>query len=637
MVPDRRDPLAARRAAVADGLVGRDGELDLILAAVAAGRDLLLEGPPGTSKSTILRGITGSWGIPFVMVEGNADLTPAKLIGHHNPARVLREDYSADNFVAGPLVAAMRDGGFLYIEEFNRAPEDTLNALLTAMAEREVVVPRVGRIAAADSFRLVASMNPFDNVGTTRISASIYDRLCRLAIGYQAAGEEVDIVALRTSSADRRLIGDAVALTRATRSHPAVRLGSSVRGAIDLVLVAERLVELRGEPGDDRARAELILEAALLALSGRVNLDEITEATSEQIITEIWEDHFVLHPARAAPGHIALDVDNPIQRRLPPGERPARRARRPLTRKPKRLDAVPDLYRSTAGGGLVLMGNGRGPSTRTPPKDAVGSPRGAPTSERGETVQVEDLIEGHAIDPSVSAMVQRIAGRLSVRRRPRDRVTRPGQGRIMTAPYRYSSDDIDLDRTLEVLTERPMPEDTDILVRERMQTRRAVTLIGDVSGSMRGEKVRIAAAAIGALAGDLVDDELGVVAFWKDAALVKPIDTHRSGEVVLRDLLRIPARGLTNVAFGLEIGLRELRRARARTRIGILLSDAVHNAGPDPRDVAPGFERLHVLLETDGEHDEQLARELAQGGHGELVPISHFTQVPAALNHLLGA
>lgn len=123
-----------------------------------------------------------------------------------------------------------------------------------------------------------------------------------------------------------------------------------------------------------------------------------------------------------------------------------------------------------------------------------------------------------------------------------------------------------------------------------------------------------------------------MVAFWKDAALVKPIDTHRCGEVVLRDLLRIPARGLTNVAFGLEIGLRELRRARARTRIGILLSDAVHNAGPDPRDVAPGFERLHVLLETDGEHDEQLARELARGGHGEVAPIANFTQVPAALN-----
>src|SRR6266851_4658234 len=109
------------RARIAARGVGRERELELILAAVAAGRDMLIEGPPGTSKSTLLRAITTEWGVPLVFVEGNADLTPAKLIGHHNPARVLREDYSADNFVDGPLLEAMREGGFLYIEELNRA------------------------------------------------------------------------------------------------------------------------------------------------------------------------------------------------------------------------------------------------------------------------------------------------------------------------------------------------------------------------------------------------------------------------------------------------------------------------------------------------------------------------------------
>ena len=88
--------ITAVRDRVRRRLVGREHELDLVLAAVAAGRDIVLEGPPGTSKSTLLRGITAEWGIPLVFVEGNADLTPAKLVGHHNPARVLREDYSAD-------------------------------------------------------------------------------------------------------------------------------------------------------------------------------------------------------------------------------------------------------------------------------------------------------------------------------------------------------------------------------------------------------------------------------------------------------------------------------------------------------------------------------------------------------------
>src|SRR5205823_2780895 len=122
-----------------------------------------------------------NWGIPFVLVEGNADLTPSKLVGHHNPARVLAEDYHASNFVPGPLIEAMRGGGFLYIEELNRAPEDTLNTLLAAMAERQVSLPRVGVVTARPTFRVMASMNPFDNVGTARVSASVYDRWCRLA------------------------------------------------------------------------------------------------------------------------------------------------------------------------------------------------------------------------------------------------------------------------------------------------------------------------------------------------------------------------------------------------------------------------------------------------------------------------
>jgi MoxR-like ATPase len=284
---------AARRDEIARAVVGRRHELDLVLAAVTAGRDIMLEGPPGTSKSTMLRAITGHWGVPFVLVEGNAELTPARLVGHHNPARVLREDYSAENFVPGPLVEAMRAGGFLYIEELNRAPEDTLNVLLGAMAEREVVVPRVGTIRALPTFRVLASMNPYDDVGTARISDSVHDRWCRLAVGYQDEADERAIVAVRTGSEDQELVTDAVALTRATRGHPELRRGSSVRGAIDLVAVARELAELGSYDGD---RPRLVLDAALLALSGRIGVDEASDLTPEQVIRQIWEDHFFSRP-----------------------------------------------------------------------------------------------------------------------------------------------------------------------------------------------------------------------------------------------------------------------------------------------------------------------------------------------------
>jgi MoxR-like ATPase len=290
-------------------LVGRERELDLVLAAVAAGRDIVLEGPPGTSKSTLLRAITAEWGIPLVFVEGNADLTPAKLVGHHNPARVLREDYSAANFVDGPLLEAMRSGGFLYIEEFNRAPEDTLNTLLTAMAERQIAVPRAGTVAANPTFRVIASMNPYDNVGTTRLSTSVHDRLCRLAVSYQDAEAERGIVALRAplpglpAELYERLVADAVAVTRATRERDDVRQGSSVRGAIDVTLVTGQLLELADvTAGDDKRYPEIVYDAMVVALSGRIFLDETVDITPEAVLRQIWEDRFILEPAAAAPG-----------------------------------------------------------------------------------------------------------------------------------------------------------------------------------------------------------------------------------------------------------------------------------------------------------------------------------------------
>ncbi|MFZ3417144.1 AAA family ATPase [Arthrobacter sp. 3Tela_A] len=298
-ITDTRDRIAAHRG-------GRERALELPRGAVAAGRDIVLEGPPGTSKTTMLRAITGEWGIPLLFVEGNADLTPAKLVGHHNPARVLREDYSADNFVAGPLVEAMQTGGFLYIEEFNRAPEDTLNTLLTAMADRSIAVPRVGSITARPTFRVIASMNPYDNLGTTRLSTSVHDRLNRLSIGYQDDAAERGIVTLRTDASGSlgdALTSDAVAVTRATREHPDVRQGSSVRGAIDCVLVATQLAGLRGvtDPQDE-LYAELVFDAMVVSLSGRIHLDEAAETTPERVLREIWEDHFLLNPAAAAPG-----------------------------------------------------------------------------------------------------------------------------------------------------------------------------------------------------------------------------------------------------------------------------------------------------------------------------------------------
>jgi Mg-chelatase subunit ChlD len=262
------------------------------------------------------------------------------------------------------------------------------------------------------------------------------------------------------------------------------------------------------------------------------------------------------------------------------------------------------------------------------------------TGERGERHALDEVREDGVPSAEVRALARRIATRLAVPPRGRDRAVAAGPGgQLASVAYRYNSDDIDLDRTLEVLTERPVPEDTDIVVRERVRVPRAVVLMIDVSGSMRGEKTRIAAATVGALAGELAahggSAELAVVAFWKDVAVVRAMGPAPAGTRLLDDLLSIPAKGLTNVAFALSVGLAQLGSARARHRCGVLLSDAVHNAGPDPRPLAARFPALHVLLETDGEHDAELAGQLARLGRGRLASVRGHRQVAPALNRML--
>lgn len=270
-------------------LVGRTREIELVVAALAADRHVLIEGPPGTGKSTLLRAVAHELGVGFEFVEGNAELTPARLIGHFDPSRVLSDGYDPDVFVDGPLVSALRDGSLLYLEEINRVPEETLNVLVTVMSEREIHVPRLGHVAASPGFRLVAAMNPFDAVGTARISGAIYDRVCRLAVSYQSAADECAITERSVGPLDDRWIICVVELVRLTRSHPDLRVGSSVRGAIDMCAVAGSLAELRGAAVDHPA---VSLDAALMALSGRVRLRDGTRRSSEEVITELWAEVF---------------------------------------------------------------------------------------------------------------------------------------------------------------------------------------------------------------------------------------------------------------------------------------------------------------------------------------------------------
>lgn len=611
-------------------VVGREREIELILAAVNTGRDLLLEGPPGTSKTTLLQAITRAWEIPLVFAEGNAELTPGRLLGHHDPARVLQEGYSEETFDPGPLVEAMRTGGFLYFEEFNRAPEDTLNTLLTAIADRRVTIPRVGTVQARPSFRLVGSMNPYDNVGTTRLSVSIKDRLNRLVIGYQDAAAEEEIVRRRggeplTSAAGPRLIADAVAVTRATRTHEAVAQGSSVRGAIDLSLMAAELGELRSiGAADEDSYRDAFWETMLIALSGRISLDHAAGIGETQVLREIWEHHFILADRLAPPGPNRIEIDDPaaIKREGDDGDR----SRREFKVKPKQLDGDPELSSANGGSGLAASAEREpGSAPRRPGATSFSDEEGEQDDEEGEP----------AVDLEVRARAEEIAARLALQSPERGPRPRRGGEEMMSRPYDGGGGEIDLDRTLDVLADRQPPTKESVIVRERRRTKRQIVLAVDVSGSMRGERLLTAAATVGALSAGLHRDDLAVVAFWSDAAVLLRLGERAPLERLVDEMLGLDAAGLTNVSFPLEFAATELGAPRGPEQRVLLLSDCVHNAGPDPRGAAGRLSRLDVLFDVGGERDSELAGDLAKIGHGIVAPIRSHRDVSPALSRIL--
>lgn len=144
----------------------------------------------------------------------------------------------------------------------------------------------------------------------------------------------------------------------------------------------------------------------------------------------------------------------------------------------------------------------------------------------------------------------------------------------------------------------------------------------------------MAAATVGALTSDLARDDLAVIAFWSDAALLAQLGARLEPGGVVDSLVAVPTEGLTNIAFPLETAAAQLRTAPDHVQPAVLLSDCVHNAGPNPRPCAARLARLDVLLDLTGERDADPARDLAYEGRGRVFPVRTYRDVAPALTEI---
>lgn len=235
------------------------------------------------------------------------------------------------------------------------------------------------------------------------------------------------------------------------------------------------------------------------------------------------------------------------------------------------------------------------------------------------------------------ALARRLARELILRQARRDLGGRSGRGRLASVRYRGEFSDLDLERSLEELLVSPRPNQDDLFVFERRHRRRAYALMLDISGSMRGMAVLNAALALAAVAVRVAPDPFAVVAFRRDATVLKRLDEPVWLDHLVDQLLSLNGHGLTDLHLGLRTGLEELALADTNERVGLLFSDGLQTTGPPAEPLAAAFPTLHVVATGMTAESIAACRRLARLGQGRCAVVEEPASIPAAINACLAA
>jgi MoxR-like ATPase len=310
---DTRAPIHALREEVGKVVVGQEGTLSGLVAALLVNGHVLLEGVPGTAKTLLVKTIAAALDLDFKRLQFTPDLMPSDVIGQ----LIFEPKEGTFRFRDGPVFTNL-----LLADEINRTPPKTQAALLESMEERQVTIEGAAH-PLPDPFIVVATQNPVEYEGTYPLPEAQLDRfLFKLQVGYPSFEQEQEVLARHdrglnphdvagagvrpvASAADlaaaRVEIGHIrveapvlsymVALVRATRESPSLGLGVSPRGATAMLHAAKAWAWLAGRDFVTPDEVKAIVKPALrhrLQIRPELELEGVTaDSVLDGILTSV--------------------------------------------------------------------------------------------------------------------------------------------------------------------------------------------------------------------------------------------------------------------------------------------------------------------------------------------------------------